>query len=460
MSVRFSAAICAFALLASAASAAFVADEFDGQTTLGAQWSFIDGSPTGAVTSVSSGAFHLTAAPSADQYYTVDRYACIQQDAPAGTNWEVTVKMDNFDPTAVGKKLAWNKAGLMLWQDIDHWILLAIQGDSTGNDRELQGMVQYDNVPARDNDDYCDSDTWFGVTSSTLYFKLQKTPRGYCGFASGNGTNWTQITAVIRNPETSDGYFTNEKIRLMTSGGPNLTPGSPCQADFDYVRYQALSNVPSGYKLSEEFNSLDTGVWTCSTGIEAGQISTNGGYLDLQTTFSQDEWKAVHHGIFAAEDAPTSTSYGVVIKAEPTDLRGYPGSWWGWGLKLWQDQNDWVMITCLRSSEGKNVVEAAYTWNDGLGWNASSVDMGTACPGYLRIDKKGSNYLCMYSSDNVNWTPIPSLTGVTFPSDLRNAQIRVLGKRWGDTEGALIDRFDWVHIEQPFNAAQNWNNLY
>src|SRR5690606_12818067 len=96
-------------------------------------WTWQDSDPAGSVIGNTGTHLSIEAAEGADLFFFNDKYTYVQQNAPAGTNWEVVTKLDGFDPTEPGKQNSWNKCGLMLWQDNDHWFgVWAMGNDGAG----------------------------------------------------------------------------------------------------------------------------------------------------------------------------------------------------------------------------------------------------------------------------------------------------------------------------------------
>src|SRR4051812_10572535 len=98
-------------LACGSAHAQFVDDEFN-SPTLGLQWTFVDSTPAGSTSTLTGSAYRLTAKDGTDMFYQADTQAYIQQNAPTGTNWEVSTKLTTFDPTAVGFRRNYNKSGI------------------------------------------------------------------------------------------------------------------------------------------------------------------------------------------------------------------------------------------------------------------------------------------------------------------------------------------------------------
>lgn len=455
-------AVCSVAILVcGTAQAAWVDEEFN--ASLGSQWTaFYD--TTTSVTppgTVSGGQFHITAVNGTDHFRYVDNYAYIQCDAPTGTNWEVKTLLLNFNPTESGKHSVWNRAGLMLHSDNNHWMWVGVNSD--GNDRRLSAYFQYDPIPlpateSGNWDDYFDAVDLGGVTTDPIHLKIAKTPEGYCAYASGDGSYWQQIGPVIKNPDAADGYFPNERIQLMTCA---VGPGVPDQADFEYVRKTDLVSATRPF-ASDEFSApLDADLWTTSAGaVLPGGINVSGGKLNMSMNVWSDEWTFHHESMFAAQDAPTSRSYRVCIKGGPTDLTPMPNIWSAWGMELWQHQNEKIMILCSRGDNATSQgVQVLYWRGNPVTYDAYWIDCTTtdSVPEYLGIEKIGNTIAAAYSYDDVNWVRIPD-AGKDYTGRMPNPQVRLMGRRFQWPAGDQNVYFDWVRGEALATptAAKDW----
>lgn len=447
--------------LAFAAPAQFVDDEFNAGS-LGAQWSWHDSTPAGSALSFTSNSLRMLSKEGSDLWMLADKACFVEQAAPAGTNWEVVTKIDNFDPRATGFKRSWNRTGFQLWQDNDHWIAIGILGNYDGTDVGVQAFWQTDSVPNRtpDSTRMQGASEYWTLNPSPMYFKIQKTPAGYSALMSNDGTTWTNVLPLVRNPETSDGSFANAKIRLYQSGGPTDGIGVCRPADFDFVRAQSLTPKVSSGCEQDEFNgtALDSSAWSFYEGVTSGSVSVSGGTLHMTPGHWQDQWDFVEKSMHVYQDAPTSSAYSVVVKAGPTDLRPYE-SLVEYGIMLWQDQCNWVMVGNQRSdaTPATNRVEVAYKRNNLFDF--AYADFGTgALPAYLQIEQNGSHYTALYSFDNVNWTRLPA-SGFVYPNVLKNAQVRLYTKKVFGTTAIPTAEFDWFHVVPAATAAQDWQLL-
>lgn len=446
--------VAALALAPLPAQAQFVDDEFNG-TTLGSHWTVRDSTPAGStITLTGAGSLRMTAKEGSDFWMLVNDECSVEQPAPTGSNWEVVTKIDNFDPRATGYKRSWNRTGIELWQDNDHWLAIGILGNGDGSDVGVQAFWQTDPVANRSTPDYEGASEYWPVTTSPLYLKIQKTDKGYLAQMSGDGTSWTNVLPVVRNPETPDGFFTAEKIRLYQSGGPVGGTGVSHPADFDYVRASSIAPPPSGCK-EDEFTGtgLDTSIWNYYEGVMAGTLSVGGGNLTLTSGNFQDQWVFVEKAMHVYQDAPTSTSYAVVTKVGPNNLIPFE-QWNAYGIALWQDQSNWVMIGNQRSEFNTNRVEVTFKRN-GL-YDAFYADFGTgALPGYLRIEQNVMTYVPMYSYDGSTWTAVP-VGGTVYPAPLKNTQVRLFSKSVFANGTKANATFDWFRVEAAQTPAQDW----
>jgi len=466
MSLR-SAVLLSLSLTACAgAQAAWVDEEFNGPG-LGSQWTSFYATTPNATTpgTVSGGQYHLTCAEQTDHFRIPNNYPYIQCDAPTGTNWEVSTLIHNFDPREAGKNAPFNRAGIMLWQDRNHWIWVGLNSNGAGTDRVVACYVQYDPIalPAEESAnwvDYFDQVDLGNINTEPLHVKISKTPRGYCTYFSGDGATWQQIGPHIKNPETTDGYFTNEKIQLMCCA-PG-TAGTPDQADFEYVRKTDLV-APTGGFQNTEFDAPLNDRWTTALGaVTPGTIGVSGGQLNMSMGKWSDEWSHMHESMFAAQDAPLFNSYRLSIKGAPTDLKSAPGVWAAWGMQLWQNQNEKIMVLCTKGDVNtSHGVQVLYWRANPFMLDAYFIDQSSGLlPQYLGVEKTGTNIAAVYSFDNVNWVKVPA-AGKEYTSDkMPSPLVRLMGRRLFADEGNHNISFDWVRaIATGPTAVDDWQLL-
>lgn len=441
----------------------FVDDEFNSGTQ-GPQWTFTDGTPAGGSVSFTGTHLRMEAQEGTDHWFHVDDHVFLQQNAPTGTNWEVVTKIDNYDPTEVGFQARWQKSGLQLWQDNDHWIALSALSNFEGTAVTIQANWQADAVPPGDlfTDGVTDD---FGplplAPGATIYLKIIKSSDGYMGQYSPDGVNWQNVLTLVRNLDSADGYFQNEKIRLFQSGAVN-NAGTIKPVDFDYIRANPIAPPSAGYS-DDEFSGTSLGSnWKFYEGFTSGTISVSGGVVSMVPGYRQDVWVYPDRAMRIYQDAPTSTKYVLTTKVGPTNLIPFE-QWQGYGIMLRQDQSNWVMIMNQRSETGTNRVEVAFK-RAGL-FDAGNSDFGSGVlPEYLRITQDDKTYTVEYSFDNSTWTQATN-GQFTYPARLRDAQVHLIAKRVfgpGQAEfaSAATGTFDYIRATYPPTAADDWQLLY
>lgn len=456
-------AITCLAVMLGAASSAFawVDDDFDGTTT-GSQWTWHDSTPAGSLCGpTGSGKLRIKAKEKSDVWVDIDAYCYLEQPAPTGTNWEVVMKMDNFDPTQTGFKSVYERTGIQVWQDNDHWLAVGMLSDGTAATMGAQGFWQTKPTPtASDPLRYFGADDCFPVSTSPIYLKIQKTTRGYQAGVSADGVNWQVASPRVKNPETADGYFTAEKIRVYQSGGNSANPGLDVPADIDYVRSTTVAAPISVACQSDEFDgtALNSSVWGYDTGCLASRMSVSGGNLNLQAGYGNDLWETWERPTYVYQNAPTNINFAVSVMGGPTDVRSYD-LYNEYGIWLWQDQCNWLYIGNQRSNNITNRCEVAYKRN-GL-FDSYVPDFGTgACPQYLRIEQRNNVYTATYSFDNNVWVPVPA-GGITYAAPLRNPEVRLFGKSVTNATNdwytpKVNAQFNWFHAVDLPTAAQDW----
>jgi len=443
------------------AQADFVPDEFN-SSTLGSQWTWHDSDPTGSTYNLSGTHFEIDAIEGADMFFTIDKYAYLEQDAPSGTNWEIVTKVEGFDPTETGKQNNWNKCGIKVWQDVDHWFGVWVMGNDGAPtwDRRVEGA--YDSWDSSRGGshlwEYAGDQVYTGVTQDPIWLKIQKTEHGYFGLYSLDGTNWIQVNRLIRNSQNPDGtgYFTSEKIHLLQSSPGNN--GTNDVGAFDFIRTGPVPVPAAPAGTDDEFTgtALNSNVWGKHEGILASDISVSDGKLKIIPGNFNDQWGGVDKAGRVFQDAPTSGSWRFTVKVGPNLLFDYQ-DWAGYGIMLWQDQNDYVLISNVRNPQGAHVLQTAYQRDDAYLWNANPVQfVGNPVPEYLRITKTGTRYTASHSLDNITYTNIPD-NGYDYPAELKNPQVQLFGKKTNAQGGPqLVVEFDWVRFESLDSDVEDW----
>lgn len=435
--------------------AAFVADEFNAPT-LDPHWAWTDGTPAGSTWALTGSALRLTATVGSDHSFVNDKNSFLEQDAPEGTDWEVSTRIDNFHPLDPKYMCSWNKSGIQIHQDNDHWICICVTSNGSLKTMGIQGSYQCDPVHNRKEPKFQDEQDYWHITSSTVYLKIRKSRAGYVAYCSGDNTDWYPVTPLMRNlGEEGGGSFIHEKVRLFQSGGLGKT-GHAAPADFDYLRVTRLEPEPRGFK-SDEFagGTLNPNVWRRYEGFYRGDCGIKNGRLQLTGNILEDVWEDADVGTFVYQDAPTSpTNWCVKARVSPTNMRSYP-MFNGYGLMVWQDQNNWVLISNLVAPEVDNLVEVGAQQQDGKVFNGYRGNLGyKELPAYLRIMKIGETYRCGYSFDDITWNELPP-KGIKFPEPLKNAQIRFFVKQiTGKIISPVVAECDWI---RQVSLMDSWN---
>ncbi len=459
----------------------FVPDEFNG-ATLGSQWTFLDNETLGSTFTLTNGHFNLTAPRDTDFFWGPNNYASLEQDAPAGDNWEVVTKVDNWDPTVPANRRRFSRFGIAVWQDIDHYVTIGLLSDFEGDEIGTQAFWNtYPNGSSQGDSNYIGVLDEFETGPQPSYWlKIQKTPKGYLGFTSTDGLTWRNQMSILRNPETPDGYFTNEKIRIFNAAGftPSPAPdGDLIPAQFDFVRMNVLTPPIAGYQ-DDEFNGATLAPqWGYHPGILPGYKDLAGdGNLTIGAGGFSDLWVNKEQPTFIYQDAPTANSYNLTMKGSPTELTAVPFELYNsYGIWLWHDQSNWAFISNQRGVFGdpptpNNRIEYAFK-QDGF-FTPGTINFSTPenpqspCPEYLRVEKNGGECNLQYSFDNFNWVTvvvpgsdgppvIPPRSNFSVGSD--NLQVRLFSKRASGDGSPLDAKFDWLRaIELPPSNVQDW----
>ena len=188
----------------------------------------------------------------------------------------------------------------------------------------------------------------------------------------------------------------------------------------------------------------------------------NGGVLKFTSGDIQDLWAANDRATRVYQDGPTGNHFTLTMKGGPTDLRSYE-QWNGYGMMLWQDQSNWVVVTNQRSEAGPGTNRVEIAFKRSGAFTGMNTDFGAnPCPEYLRIEQDGNTYTCFYSYDNAAWTQVPG-GQQTYPAVLKNAQVHLVNKRvfgLGAPEyGTPISpEFDWLRAD-VITGAGDWQLL-
>lgn len=456
--------VAAVGCAAAASQAQFIPDEFN-TATLGPQWTFVDSTPAGTTYSLTGSDFRIAASAGSDLFTFVDNHGFIEQNAPIGTNWEVVTKIDDYNPTQAGQQRDFARGGIQLWQDNNHHFFISLLSNFDGVQMGVQTVWQTDpDNDGANNIFYEKVLEYFNTGPQPSYwFKVQKTPKGYLGFMSTDGVTWRNVMAIVRNPETPDGYFTGEKIRLFSTGG--FGAGAVTPVDFDYARTSPITSPVAGYQNDEFDGSTLAPQWGYYPGMNSGAISLATGKLNMVAGPFNDLWINQEQATHIYQDAPTSNSFALTMKGAPTEFTAVPFELFNsYGIWLWHDQSNWAFISNQRGNSGNpptpnNRIEIAAKRN-GI-FTAENIPFSTPanpqspCPEYLRIEKIGNECQLQYSFDNVNWTTVTTPAGSKFQVGADNLQVRLFSKRaFGD--GAPIDaQFDWLRASEVVTSNVN-----
>lgn len=460
----------------------FVDDQFDG-TELGAHWTFGDNSP-GSPGSMTMGGGYLTleGGLDGDHFWWNNNYTYVEQDAPAGTDWEVIAKVDDWDPTLNNEGRAVARIGLQIFQDAEHAVTISVLGNWGATGFNGQSFWRFDPDHDGANDGFhkgvLDLLGWPAAPQSTIYFKMQKTTRGYRGFVSFDGTDYLEILNIARNPETSDGYMTNEKIRLFMAGGfgreGEVTVPTPAQ--FDYVISNPLP--PALPYADEEFSGPELGAqWDVNPGIGVGSMyfDTLAGEFVMTGGPHSDMWGHIEQPTYIFQDAPQADVYSLTMKGSPTLMHEIPFELYNsYGIWLWQDTLNWAFISNQRGELPAGTDPQTYIPNNRLEFGAKfggafhngNHPFGTGpTPEYLRILKAHDTVQLQYSFDNSTWSSV-QLGGLTnLPVTGDGLQVRLFTKRaFGDFDDEapgiqnppLDARFDWLRAEIDTSNVNDW----
>lgn len=448
-------AFCAMAALPATAPA-MVSDSFDGGT-LNPAWTFADSTPAGTTYTLNGS--HLTLTPSAgsDLWTFVDSYGYIQQNAPTGENWEVVVKIDNYDPTVLGQQRDFCRTGIQIWQDNDHHMTLSLLANGTGVALGTNTFWQAKPNPTvpDNNENYWRTIDIFGYGPQPSYWiKLQRTTKGYQGFISSDNVNWLNFSPIVRNPETADGAWVNPKIRLFGAGGFGEGTVTPIQ--FDSVTVTTIPAPTAGYQ-NDEFNTPNLASnWGFHPGIGVGSYLFDSGALMLTGGVFGDLWETKDQNTYVYQDAPTFNSYNLTVKVAPTDMLPIPYELWNsYGLMLWRDGATFAFISNQRGEAGAAVPNnrIEYGFKSQGTWFSGAVLFGTGLlPEYLRIEKANDIAKLYYSFDNTSWTKITEERFI----GASNQQVRLFTKR-ANNNGTPVDaQFDWVRAQELTADVPDW----
>jgi hypothetical protein len=475
-----------FIVAAAASQAQTVDDEFNG-STLDPKWTFVDsGSDThpppdnasfpGTTYTLTGNEVQLTAPQGTDFYFFIDDYGCIETTAPLGDNWEVVARITNYDPTQVGFQERFCRAGLAVWQDDNHYMSSGLLSDFEGDNLGIQSFSNFNPVPNNNNAFFEDGADIFNTGPQPAYLiRIQKFNHHYeSAYSIDDGVNWVNCGEIIRNAESPDGYFSNEKIRLFTTGGvlrDGIDPGTHAltPAKFDYVHVHTITPPAELPYADDEFNGPSLAPqWTLFPGLAPAFTYFDSGIFKMSGGPFSDLWINHENAAFIYQNAPQSTSYTLTMKGTPVEFTavGYE-LYNGYGIWLWHDSGNWAYISNQRRQDGpgttiSNGIEYAAK-HDRI-FTANAINIGASPdnvdPAYLRIAMVGGLVSLQYSYDNANWTTInDGVAGTTYNIGTDDLKVRLFTKRPnGDPGSAVIEAgFDWLHSQVDTSAVGDWN---
>ncbi|HEX8231631.1 MAG TPA: family 43 glycosylhydrolase, partial [Chloroflexia bacterium] len=216
-------------------------DEFSG--TVEPQWTWVRTPPTNTSTTENPGYFRFRT-QAADLHQASNTAPVLVEDAPAGEFMVETKFEFNLNPS--GCCFNYQQAGIVLYQDDDHYVKLAHA--SIWETRQIEwaketGTTDPDRArTATYGNSVIGPPGAMNIQTTTTWLRIVKRINAntgeqyYTGYSSIDGTNWVRGATWTHN-------LSNLKIGLvaMGRGGPASDINDVRIADFDYVRVSSLA---------------------------------------------------------------------------------------------------------------------------------------------------------------------------------------------------------------------------
>jgi hypothetical protein len=203
-------------------------EEFDGGK-LGSQWMM--GQPNGGWGCdktriyLKDGKLFIHPFPGSDIYFSNENYPYVSMPAPSSDSWTLETRISEFRGKSRG---SWNKAGVLFWQDIDHFITLSLVADENDDIMYIEVLSPGDNNPRS----VLRTERHRGRENTEVVFRLaRKDPSHYEGYASFGSNDPIQL-GTFENP------LYEPQIRLFATGDVFMQYPDDHDffAAFDYVR--------------------------------------------------------------------------------------------------------------------------------------------------------------------------------------------------------------------------------
>jgi arabinan endo-1,5-alpha-L-arabinosidase len=291
-------------------------DEFNGG--IEPQWGWVRQPPTTTYSTTEHPGFFRFRTQNADLYEGINSASVLTEVAPTGEFLVETKFEFNMDPA--GCCFNFQQAGIVLYQDDDHFVKLAHV--SIWETRQIEWAKETgatDPDRAR-NHTYGNSVIGppgaAGVQTTTTYLRIVKrvnTNTGeqyYTGYSSVDGNNWVRGATWTHN-------LNNVKIGLiaMGRGGPASNPNDVRIGDFDYVRVYSLAPVGSTATTtpSQTGTATQTGTST-STALPSSTGTSTGTATRTATTVPSGTSTSTSVASSTTTSTPNATATACTIK--------------------------------------------------------------------------------------------------------------------------------------------------
>ncbi|MBN1901918.1 hypothetical protein JW926_11400 [Candidatus Sumerlaeota bacterium] len=203
-------------------------DEFEG-VKLGDQW--MTGQPNGGWGSdktkiyLENGNLYFHPFPGSDIYFANENYPYISMPAPVSDSWTLEARISEFRGKAHGR---WNKAGILFWQDIDHFITLSLVADEYDDIMYIEILSPGDNNPGS----VLKTERHRVCENTEIAFRLARKDlshyEGYAAFGSGDPVHLASFENPLYEPQ----------IRLFATGDVMMQypDDHDFYAAFDYIK--------------------------------------------------------------------------------------------------------------------------------------------------------------------------------------------------------------------------------
>ena len=275
--------------------------------------------------------------------------------------------------------------------------------------------------------------------SSTLSVTLADSTPGATIYYTTDNSTPTTSSAVYSTAITLSATTTVNAIAIASG----FTQSGVGSASYTYAPV-------SGAPVSDEFNesSLNTNLWTVRTPV-GGTVALSNGELVLTVPGGSN-----HDAFVPALDAVqlvqtvSNADFDVAVKIDSTLLAS--AIYGGQGLMVEGDAKDYIRYEVAATGSISLVAATITSGTQTTQINATPFS-GYAVPTYLRLQRVGTSYNALWSSDGVNWNSAGS-----FNNSLVVTGLAPYAWNYNSSPSnapAITAKFDWFHNVNTIAAS-------